>query len=130
MNEIAGDDGIARGVAVEPALPVTKQLLDFVVPNPVVLLIIENRNEHVQMRQQVAQPTRCSKRHCKQSARAKGRHALVEFVACRIDRIAERLEQRAEECLATAAGNSRESCFERQLGRHEVGFPLASTGNG
>jgi hypothetical protein len=29
-------------VAIEPALSLTKQLLDLVVPNPVMLLIIEN----------------------------------------------------------------------------------------
>ena len=44
MHQIARDDGIARRMAVEPALAVTKQLLDLVVPNPVVLLIVENRN--------------------------------------------------------------------------------------
>ena len=36
---------------IKPALPVTKQLLDFVVTNRVVLLIVENRNEHIQVRQ-------------------------------------------------------------------------------
>jgi hypothetical protein len=42
-----------------------------------------------------------------------GRHALVEFMASRFDRIAERLEQRAEERFAAAARNGRESYFER-----------------
>ena len=130
MHEIARDDGVARRMAVEPALPVTKQLFDFVVPNPVVLLIVENRNQHVQVRQQVAQPARCSQRNREQSARAERRHALVEFVTGRFDRIAERLEQRAEERLAAAAGHSRETCFERQLGRRELGFLLASAAQG
>ncbi|PYR17773.1 MAG: hypothetical protein DMF94_22490 [Acidobacteria bacterium] len=40
-------------------------------------------------------------------------------MARRSDRIAKRFEQPAQKCFATAAGNSRESCFERQLGRHE-----------
>ena len=31
-------------MAIEPALSVTKQLLDLVAPDPVMLLIIENRN--------------------------------------------------------------------------------------
>ena len=64
VHEIPRDDHIARRMAVEPALPVTKQLLDFVVPNPVVLLIVENRNEHAQVRQEFAQPARCPKRDC------------------------------------------------------------------
>ena len=108
----------------------TKQLLDLVVPDPVVLLIVENRNEHVQVRQQVAQPARCSQRNREQPARAERRHALVEFVTRRFDRVAERLEQRAEKRLAAAAGNSRKTCFERQLSRHEVGLPLTSTTQG
>jgi hypothetical protein len=37
-------------MAIEPALPMTKQLLDFVVANPVVLLIVENRDQDVQVR--------------------------------------------------------------------------------
>ena len=127
MHEIARDDDVARRMAIEPALAVTKQLFDLVVSNPVVLLIVEHRNEHVQVGQQVAQPARCSKRDGKQPARAERRHALVEFVARRFDRIAERLEQPAEERLAATAGNSRETCFERQCGRRELGFPLAST---
>ena len=49
MYEITRNDGIARRVALQPALPVTQQLFDFVVPYPVVLLIVENRNEHVQV---------------------------------------------------------------------------------
>ena len=117
-------------VILEPALAVTKQLFDLVVSHPVVLLIVENRNEHVKMRQQVAQPPRRAERDGEQPARAEGRHALVELVARRVDRVAERLEQRAEECLAAAAGNSRETCFERQLDRRQVGFPLASTAQG
>ena len=57
MDQVARHDDIARRVAVEPALAVTKQLLDFVVADPVVLLIVEHRNEHVEVRQQLAQPT-------------------------------------------------------------------------
>jgi hypothetical protein len=35
-----------------------------------------------------------------------------------------------EGMLRTAAGNSCKTCFQGQLGRREVGFPLASTGQG
>jgi hypothetical protein len=37
-------------MAIEPALPMTEQLLDFVVANPIVLLIVESRDEDVQVR--------------------------------------------------------------------------------
>ena len=113
-------------MALEPALPMAKQLLDFVVANPVVLLIVENRDEDVQMRQDFAQPARCAKRDREQSAWTEHRHALVEFMPGRFDRVAERLEQRAEERFAAAAGNRCEPCLERQLCGREVGRPLAS----
>jgi len=127
MHQIARDDGIARRMTIEPALSVPKQLLDLVVPNPVVLLIIENRNQDVQVRQQVAQPACRAERNGEQPARTEGRHALVEFVTDCFDRVAERLEQRSEERFAASAGHSRESCFQRQLRRREFGFPLAPT---
>src|SRR3954447_3261747 len=113
-------------MAIEPALSVTKQLLDLVVPNPVVLLIVENRNQDVQVRQQLTQPACRAQRNREQPARTERRHALVEFVTGRFDRVAERLEQRSEELFPAAAGNRRESRLERQLGNREFGFPLAS----
>ena len=61
-------------------------------------LIIEHRNQDVQVRQQVAQPARRGERNGEQPARTERRHALVEFVARRFDRITERLEQSAEKC--------------------------------
>jgi hypothetical protein len=100
---------------VEPALSMAKELLDLVVSDPVVLLIVEHRDEHVQVRQEFAQASRCPKRDSKQPARAERRHALVKFVAGCLDLVAERLEQRAEESLAAAAGNSGKSGFQRQL---------------
>ena len=48
----------------------------------------------------------------------------------RFDRIAERLEQRAEKRLSAAARDRRKTGFERQLSRHEVGLPLTSTTQG
>ena len=109
-------------MAVEPALAVAKQLLDLVVAHPVVLLIVENRNEHVEMRQQVAQPACRAERDGEQPARAERRHALVELVPRRLDLVAERLEQAAKKRLAAAAGHRRESRLERQLGRASSGF--------
>src|SRR4029079_5294689 len=102
LQELSRDDGVSRRMAIEPALPMTKQLLDFVVTNPVVLLVIENRNEHVQVREQVAQPPGRSQCDREQPARTERRHALVEFVTSRLDRIPKRLEQCTEERFASA----------------------------
>ena len=108
----------------------TKQLLDLVVSNPVVLLVIENGNEDVQVRQEVAQPARCSKRDGEQPARAESRHGLVEFVSGRFDRVAERFEQRTQEPFAATAGDGCKTCLQGQLGRRKLGFALASPGKG
>ena len=88
--QVARNDGIARRMTIEPALSVPKQLLDLVVPNPVVLLIVENRNQDVQVRQQVAQPACRAERNGEQPARTEGRHASSRD-ARRLDRVAEGL---------------------------------------
>ena len=127
VHEVSRNDGVSRWMAIEPALPMTKQLLDFVVADPVVFLVVENRNEHVQVREQVAQPPGRPQCDREQPARTERPHALVEFMTSRLDCIPERLEQRAEERFASAAGNGRESRLERQFRGSEIGFPLAST---
>lgn len=130
MHQISGHDRVPRRMAVKPALAMSKQFLHFVVTDPVVLLIVEDRNQYVEVRQQVAQSARCSQRNREEPARAERRHALVEFMTDRFDRIAERLEQRAEKRLSAAARDRGKTGFERQLNRHEVGLPLTSTTQG
>jgi hypothetical protein len=104
----------------------TKQLLDFVVTDPVVLLIVENRDQHVQVRQDFAQSACCPKRDSEQPARPEHPHPLVELMSRRFDCVAEGLEQRTEELFAAATRHRRESRSSGNVGGREVGFPLAA----
>ena len=52
--EVAVDDQLALGMPGEPALAAAQQLLHLVVADPVVLLRVEHRHEHVEVREQLA----------------------------------------------------------------------------
>ena len=56
--QVAAGDQLALGVRREPALAVAQQLLDLVVADPVVLVVVEHRDEHVEVGEQVAQAAR------------------------------------------------------------------------
>jgi len=106
MHEISARLCIARRMAIEPALSVPKQLLDLVVPNPVMLVIIENRNRTYRcvsrslngMFARSVTVTTCSDR---------GPACSRRVVTGRFDRVAERLEQRPGRTLRRLAGSTR-----------------------
>src|SRR5262249_10625748 len=126
----ARDNHVARRMLVQPALAMTQQLLDLIVSNPVVLLVVQYRDQYVQVRQQLAQSPRRSQRDSEQPARPESGHALVEFVAGRLDLVAERLEQRAKKSVAATAGDRCDSRFEWQRRRRQIRFPLAPSAQG
>jgi hypothetical protein len=53
--QVAVHDQLALGRAGKPALAATHELLDLLVPDPVVLLRVEDGDEHVEVREQLAQ---------------------------------------------------------------------------
>ena len=128
MHEIARAIASRDGMADEPALAVAKQLLHLVVADPVVLLVVEHRNEHVQVRQQVAQPARRAERDGEQPARAERRHALVELVAGRFDRHSREARTMPRRNVSPPRqGTAARRASSGSVSRHEVGLPLAST---
>jgi hypothetical protein len=124
--EVARHDQLAVRVAGEPALPAGKQLLDLVVADPVVLLRVEHRHEHVEVRQQVAQPALAGEPERVVAARAPLRETLVERVVDRLDDVAERLEQLARDLLAAHDRRDREARLERQRLVGEAGARVAA----
>lgn len=112
-HQVARDDHVSRRMLVQPAFTMTQELLDFVVSNTVVLLVVQYWDQHVQVRQQLAQAARRSQRDSKQPAGPKSGHALVEFVAGRLDVVAERLEERTEKSVAAAARYRPNSSLKR-----------------
>ena len=54
-REVAPRDELALGMLRQPALAAAEQLLDLGCADPVVLLVVEHRDEHVQVGEQVLQ---------------------------------------------------------------------------
>ena len=55
-RQVAPGDQLALGVRRQPALAALEQLLDLGRAHPVVLLVVEDRDQDVQVREQVAEP--------------------------------------------------------------------------
>jgi hypothetical protein len=81
---------------------VPKQFLELVLANPVVLLIIEDRHQHVQVPKQFGEADLALERNAEIRTVAPLRERCVERMSRGLDGVAERLEQRAQECLAAA----------------------------
>ena len=54
--QVAAGDQLALRVARQPALAVPQQLLDLVVADPVVLVVVEHGDQHVEVREQLREP--------------------------------------------------------------------------
>lgn len=80
----------------QPALAVAKQLLDFVVAHPVVLLVVEDGNKDVEVREQTREPLSAGEREREVATCAPLWGAAIQCVGCDPHGVAERLEETAE----------------------------------
>ncbi len=124
--QVAPRDGLALGMRRQPSLAPANQLVDFVVANPVVLVVVQNGNKHVEMREQIAEPLGARDRYGEIAARAPVAVLLIEGVLLGAHLVAERLEEPPQECLAAAAGKNREASLERKLAARQLGPLLAA----
>ena len=99
--QVAAGDQLALGVRGQPALAVAQQLLDLVVADPVVLVVVEHRDQHVEVRQQLAQRQR--------RARASTREvrALAPVGNAVVERVARRRRPRSRAARTAGAGAPR-----------------------
>ena len=72
---------------------VAQELLDLLVANPVVLLVVENGNQNVQVRQNLSDALGRGKLNGEVATRRAISHAFVERVLDHRHQVAERLEQ-------------------------------------
>src|SRR6266702_152681 len=63
IAQVAPCDKLALGMGGQPTLAVLQQLLHFIIANPVVLIIVQYWNKHVDMGEQVAEEAGGLKRH-------------------------------------------------------------------
>ena len=110
MFQIAIGNQLALGMLAKPALSMTQQLFDFRVTNPVVLVVVQDWNQDIEMRQQITQ-SNCGL-ECDREVRALSPlwEFLIQGVARSTDFVTQRLEQASEQILTTATrqyGNPR-----------------------
>jgi hypothetical protein len=92
-----------------------QQFLDLVVADPVMLLIVEYRNENVDVRQQILQPYFAIELHSEIRTRAPIRKRFVERMAFGDHFITERFKQTAQEVFTTAARQYGDLRLQRNL---------------
>jgi hypothetical protein len=126
--EVAVGDQLPFRVGRQPALAAAQQLVDLVAVDPVVLVVVEHRQEHVEMREQIGQPRVAREGESDVAARAPRREPLVERQRLDVDRVAERLEDPPRQLLAAAAWDRGQLGAQRDRGRGQVGALVAAAG--
>src|SRR5207253_7043023 len=130
MFEIAAGDGLALRMRLEPPRTVPQEFLDLVVADPVVLVIVEDRHEDVQMREQVRQALRRAQRDGEVPARTPVRVRLIERMLLGSHLVAERLEEAAQESFPASTGQNRNARLQRDRLLREFRPGLAATAEG
>ncbi len=111
--EVAAGDEVLLGMFGQPALTLTQQLLELVLSDEVVLVVVENRNENVEVGQELRECPLRSQLHGEVGSLAPRRERGVERVVLGVNLVPERLEQAAQQPLAAAAGKNGEPGDQR-----------------
>ena len=108
MAQVALGDQLAFGVGREPLAAAAEQLLDLVGAHPVVLVVVEHRQQNVEVLEEVLHPEVPLESDVEVPAVPPGGKLGVERDRPRLDLVAERLEQCAGERLAAATRHDRQ----------------------
>ena len=106
--QIATGDLLSLRMVRQPAAPFRQQLLKLILADEVVLGVVEDRDQDVEVGQQVRESREFADRHGEVRALAPLGEPLVQRVPHRLDRIAQRLENGPEEPLAAPHGEDIE----------------------
>jgi hypothetical protein len=128
--EVAVRDERLLGVGGQPVAAAVQQLVDLGLVDPVVLVVVEDGQQHVEMGQQVGQPEIARQREADVTAVAPGRVLLVEADRLHVDGVAERLEEPAHEVLAAAGRHRRQPRLERDRRRRQLRVAAALPAHG
>ncbi len=85
MLEVAAGDLLPLRVRGQPAFPPGQQLVQLLLPDPVVLVVVEHRKQHVEVGEQVAEPAGPRQPHLEVGALPPLREVFVERQAPRLD---------------------------------------------
>src|SRR5882762_8011896 len=92
----------------------SQQLLNLIVAYPVMFFVVEHRNKHIDVREQILQSNVTSKFYCVIRACSPLGKLLVQLMAFRDDFIAQRFKQSAKEYFTAATWKNRNLCLQRQ----------------
>src|SRR5262249_36253167 len=111
MLQVAAGDGFPFRVSGKPSAAVAKKLFNFVLSDPVMFIVVQYRNENIEMRQEIAQAYLRTEFDREVSALAPFREFFIKDPARGFNGIAERLEEATQKNLAAAAGQGRKLCL-------------------
>src|SRR6185369_3119065 len=127
--EIPARDQLTLRMRRQPAFANTQQLLHLVVAHPVVLLVVEHGNQHVEMCEEIRYAHLAAQRHRVVATLSPLRRAVVEQVRFHSHGVAEGLEETTEQRFTTSAWNHREPSDERNGLRGELRTFFAASGH-
>src|SRR4029078_10360036 len=126
--QVAPGDEVLLWMGGEPTFALVKQLLEFVLADEVVLVVVENRDEDVQVGQEIGQCSLGPELHGEVGALAPGRERRIQRVMLGAALVAQGLKQASQQCLAAPAWNDGEPGDEGEGPIDQVWPVLASTG--
>src|SRR5581483_8179159 len=99
----------------QPTFATAKQFVHLRIPDVIVLLVVENRQQHVEMRQDVVDRRMSAERKAEIRARAPIREFLVEWNRHSANVVAKRIEQCMQNVGSAACADYLDSYFQRQF---------------
>ncbi len=127
LFEVAARDRLAFRMRPQPALTVTQKFLHLVIPNPIMLVVVQHRHEHVKMRQKLSQRHPRVQLDSEIRAFSPVGKLLIKWQPVRGHFVAERRKKLAQKLFATSARQRGKGCAQRKWRVHELGslFALA-----
>lgn len=125
LLEVPADDQIPFGMRGEPALATPHELVDLGLVDPVVLVVIEDRQEHVQVGEQLREPPFRDETQAHMATVSPIGVRRIERDRRHLDLVAQGLEQPPHERFPTARRHDGQPGLERNRGRCQLLVPLA-----
>src|SRR5438093_7053349 len=105
----------------EPSLAAAQELIDLVAPDPVVLVVVEHRDQYVEVPKQILQPDAPAQGQVVVRTVTPLGSAGVDRLPARLDLVAERHEESLDEARAAAARERGDLRNERNRRFRELG---------
>ena len=124
MLQVAVGDQVPLGMAAQPPIAEAQQLVYFIVADPVMLVVVQYRQQHIQVGQQVLEPGFRCEAHAEVWAGAPLRKARIERVSLNLNSVAERLKQALDEVRSVSGWYHCDAGFQRNADSASSGRSL------